>query len=104
MENTDTIRTIEERSLNAWPSLQQMLYDGWILRFSGGYTRRANSISPIYRGCRGVYEKVLGCEEIYRRKRLPPAFKISPLVHPEDLDAFLHDRRDKAVDGRLTRE
>jgi len=55
MKTHDTIRSVEERSLNAWPSLHQMLYDGWVLRFSNGYTRRANSVSPIYRGRRGVY-------------------------------------------------
>lgn len=28
------IKTIEDLSLNAWPSHQIELYDGWILRFS----------------------------------------------------------------------
>lgn len=92
MKTYDTIRTVEERSLNAWPSLHQMLYDGWVLGFSNGYTRRANSVSPIYRGNRGIYEKVLGCEEMYRRQRLQTTFKITPLAYPRDLDALLEDR------------
>jgi len=32
-------KRIEEASLNAWPALQHLLFDGWILRFSKGYTR-----------------------------------------------------------------
>ena len=33
------IKTIEDLSLNAWPSHQMQVYDGWILRFSYFYTR-----------------------------------------------------------------
>lgn len=37
------IKTIEDLSLNAWPSHQMQVYDGWILRFSYFYTHRTNS-------------------------------------------------------------
>jgi hypothetical protein len=30
--------TIEELTMNAWPSLQTILLDGWIIRMAGGYT------------------------------------------------------------------
>jgi hypothetical protein len=40
--------TIEELSMNAWPSIQTVLLDGWILRMSNGYTKRANSVNPLY--------------------------------------------------------
>ena len=41
------IKTIEDLSLNAWPSHQMQLYDGWILRFSYFYTHRTNSVEQI---------------------------------------------------------
>ncbi len=83
------IRLIEEMSLNAWPALQTMLVDGWTLRFSGGFTRRSNSVQPLYGGETAAGAKIELCEAIYRSRALPCIFKISPLVHPARLDALL---------------
>lgn len=83
------MRTIEELSLNAWPSLQQILYDGWILRFADGYTKRANSVNPIYLGTQNVNQKIQYCQQIYLNKNLKPIFRVTPLAHPENLDEIL---------------
>ena len=77
------IKTIEDLSLNAWPSHQIELYDGWILRFSYFYTHRTNSVEQIGPSTIPVEEKVQYCEEIYRRWGTPAIFKISPLVNPD---------------------
>jgi len=42
MENL--VRLYEELSANAHPALKTIIYDGWILRFSDGYTNRSNSV------------------------------------------------------------
>ena len=86
------IQLIEEISLNAWPSLQTLLVDGWVLRFANGYTKRANSINPLYASANHVEEKIQFCEEVYRRNDLPVVFKMTPAAHPENLDEMLADR------------
>ncbi|MBM3128639.1 MAG: GNAT family N-acetyltransferase [Chloroflexi bacterium] len=86
------IQSIEELSLNALPSLQTLLVDGWVLRFANGYTKRANSVNPLYASANGVESKVELCEEIYRRNNLPVVFKMTSAAQPENLDALLADR------------
>jgi hypothetical protein len=56
------IKKIEEVSINAWPSLQTNIYDRWIIRFAKGYTKRANSINPLYHLGVEVDKKIDYCE------------------------------------------
>ena len=85
------IKTIEDLSLNAWPSHQMQIYDGWILRFSYFYTHRTNSVEQIGPSLLPIPEKVDYCEEIYRQWGTPCIFKISPLV-PSEFDRYLEKR------------
>lgn len=82
-------KRIEELSINAWPSRQTIVYDGWILRFGGGYTRRANSISPLYESRLGFTEKTGYCERLYNSTGLNTVFKLTDKGSPEGLDEFL---------------
>ena len=94
MDNHD----IEETSLRAWPALQQDLYDGWILRFSRGYTKRANCVNPIYPSSREIVEKISYCEKLYQGKGLPTIFRITPFVSPSELDHVLGSRGYAKID------
>jgi GNAT superfamily N-acetyltransferase len=70
---------VEETCLNAWPALREVLLDGWVLRFSGGLTRRANSANPL----RPVSQVDLpACEALYRRLGLPTIFRVLSLTDP----------------------
>lgn len=80
------ITHLEELSLNAWAALQTVVYDGWIIRFANGYTKRANSIIPLYPSTMDIDEKLRFCENLYQQKNLPVVFKMTPAVHPGDLD------------------
>jgi ribosomal protein S18 acetylase RimI-like enzyme len=83
------IRTVEELSMNAWPALQTMCYDGWILRFSNGYTRRANSVIPLYASERETVEKIKACEKVYKDQGLATTFKMTAESQPLGLDDCL---------------
>src|SRR5215472_17124263 len=79
---------VEETCLNAWPALRQVLFDGWVLRFSEGLTRRANSANPL-RGPRETDDGVIAaCEALYQRRQLPTIFRLPSIIDP-DLDKRL---------------
>jgi GNAT superfamily N-acetyltransferase len=82
----------EERSMNAWPALQTILYDGWVLRFSNGYTRRANSINPLYPSTIDLHTKMDYCEGLYFSKDLPVIYKLTDMASPAPLDEHLEKR------------
>jgi ribosomal protein S18 acetylase RimI-like enzyme len=83
------LQSLEERMLNAWPGLQQILYDGWVLRFAQGYTRRANSVNFLYNSTLDVESKIRRCIDIYRQNQLRPVFRITPLAQPAHIDVLL---------------
>src|SRR5262245_25101558 len=83
------IRQIEEFSINAWPSLRTLHYDGWLLRFANGYTRRANSVNPLYESTLELSEKVAYCEQFYSSRRQSTVFKMTSAAQPQNLDDYL---------------
>ena len=83
------IRTIEELSMNAWPAIRTVLYDGWVLRFAQGYTRRANSINPLYPTRLELDEKLAFCEQLYRGEGLSVIYKLTQAMEPASLDEAL---------------
>ncbi|MEC0125561.1 GNAT family N-acetyltransferase [Paenibacillus pabuli] len=91
-------KMIEELSLNHWQPLSTLLYDGWVLRFAKGYTKRANSIQPIHYSTQDVHEKIEECERIYASHQLSTIFKITPFVQPNHLDQLLQERGYTIVD------
>jgi len=82
------IRLIEELSMSAWPALQTHLYDGWVLRLSNGYTKRANSVNLLYDAKIDINTKIKYCEGFYAQVGLPVVFKIT-----SDQNAFAVDER-----------
>jgi GNAT superfamily N-acetyltransferase len=97
-------RMIEELSLNAWPALQTYMYDGWLLRFANGYTKRSNSICAMYEGTiEDIESKIDYCERMYEKRGLSPIFKITPFGSCADLDRLLERRGYRVADPTSVR-
>ena len=86
------IRRFEEISNNAWPALQTILYDGWILRFADGVTKRSNSVNLLYPSTIDTEIKIDFCERYYEEKCIAPCFKITTVADPDDIDRRLENR------------
>jgi ribosomal protein S18 acetylase RimI-like enzyme len=83
------IQKIEELSLNAWPALETIRYDGWIIRYANGVTKRSNSVNVFYDSKLDVERKIDYCEKYYRSKAIPVCFKITEIAQPVGLDKVL---------------
>ncbi|MEF3303961.1 GNAT family N-acetyltransferase [Paenibacillus sp. GYB003] len=86
---------IEEIALNSWPAEHTLLMRGWIVRCAGGYTKRSNSVSPLYDAPgqgRQTDELIHACERFYAGRGLDTIFKITPFVRPTDIDSILERR------------
>ena len=87
---------VEEACRQAWPATSEHLNGGWLLRRSGGKTRRTNSVNPMP-GSRSVDEEVLTrIEAYYRNFDQTPIFRVTDFA--DELSPEL-DRRRYSVQG-----
>lgn len=66
---------------------------------ANGFTKRANSIHALYHSTGETVRKITECEKIYSANGLPAVFKITPFIHPEDLDSALDQAGYSVVDA-----
>jgi GNAT superfamily N-acetyltransferase len=93
------VRALEERAFNAWPALQTLVMDGWLLRLAGGYTKRANSLNAWQPGC-GIEPVLAAARPYFAAHAVPPIVRLSPLA-PSDTDRTLaglgYHRQDETI-------
>lgn len=88
---TASVARLEQRSFNAWPAVRTAVMDGWLLRSSGGYTKRANSANAVQAGALLDGGLLQAIEAWYARQQLPAIFRLSPLADAQ-CDALLAAR------------
>ena len=82
----------EEAAINGFPPLRQVVLGDWLLRFSGGVRRTANSATPLREPkSAGLTEAIGIAEALYAAQGLPTIFRIPSFVDPA-IDAGLAAR------------
>ena len=92
---------IEEVCLNAWPALQEVHYDGWIVRFADGLTKRTNSANVVRRGVLPIRDKIAHCEALYSAQGRPAIFRVLSFLD-DGLDAELAARGYRRIEETVT--
>ncbi len=87
------IQAIETAALNAWVAPRQMDYDGWLLRMTGGDSKRVNSVNVRQSSTLPLDEKIQTCERIYTQHRLPVIFR---MPEPFSSNALQHELLSRA--------
>jgi ribosomal protein S18 acetylase RimI-like enzyme len=86
------IRELEGVASRAWPARITKDLGGWLLRATGGITRRANSVLPLGKlneaNLEDAIEIVL---KFYTEQNLPPRFQMTRASLPKELDNVLAD-------------
>jgi len=80
MEKRALAWRIEETCLNAWPAVRQVLFGDWLLRFSRGLSRRANSANPLRADVRDMGKSIAAFEALYRAQQLPTIVRIPSII------------------------
>ena len=87
MEQSEIIR-YEELQSNAFPALQIVMYDGWSVRFGGGFTYRVNCANAMYPEHLPPAEKIAYVHTLYQKSDLPMSiFKFHDGMEPARLSA-----------------
>ncbi|WP_439574267.1 GNAT family N-acetyltransferase [Phreatobacter sp.] len=82
------VQALEERMFNAWPALQTIYMDGWLIRMAGGHTKRANAASAWVPSDLAPDDLIAAVRRLYAKAGIEPMVRITPLASP-GVDAAL---------------
>jgi len=88
----DMILRIERTAVVAWPALETAEVEGWLWRYSGGGSQRANSVSALAFAGGDAERAIDAAERRYRARGAAPMFQICDVNAPGDLDERLARR------------
>jgi GNAT superfamily N-acetyltransferase len=85
----ELLSRVEDAGLNASAPPEQLLIDGWLVRYSPGKAKRARCINAIAQGRLSLAERLALCEPVYEGAGLPMIMRITPFSAPAGLDDAL---------------
>ena len=90
MRDPKLVLGLESRLLNAWPSFDYQIYEGWVLRLANGYSKRANSATPFMQGAtldEGLVEHMVAQ---FLAVNVRPTFRLNGLEAPDADECLRH--------------
>src|SRR5579863_7492066 len=91
-KSNETLRRLERLHVRAWPASETARIDGWLWRWSGGGSQRANSVSTIDFTGRDLAAALDRVEALYRTKGSPVRLHTFELTRPAELPRLLRAR------------
>jgi GNAT superfamily N-acetyltransferase len=90
--HNETLRRLEWLHVRAWPASETARIDGWLWRWSGGGSQRANSVSTIDFTGNDMADALDRVESRYRARNSPSQVHTFELTQPDGLPALLTGR------------
>src|SRR5215471_12723176 len=98
----EDLRGIERAHVKAWPAFETTNIAGWLWRYSGGGSQRANSVSTLHFTGDDPAAALDEVEARYRAKGAPARLHTFDLSAPTNLIALLNARGYGQGDATLT--
>ena len=95
---------IEKAGFRSWPALEESEADGIVLRFSNGYTKRANSVNLLKEQVSGFGSLVARYEQYFQDKNLPCIFRLTSFSENQRFDSYLEETGYRYLDRSLVLE
>ncbi len=92
LASTDDVRAIERLHVRAWPAIETAAVCGWLWRFSGGGSQRANSVSTVEFCGDDPGAALDEVEARYRARGAPMRIQTYDLTAPDGLTVLLQAR------------
>src|SRR5215469_13578283 len=93
LASSDDVRAIERLHVRAWPALETAVIGGWLWRYSGGGSQRANSVSTVQFSGDDPAAALDEVEARYRARGVPIRIQTYDLTAPQGLTDLLQARR-----------
>jgi ribosomal protein S18 acetylase RimI-like enzyme len=83
------LRRLEEIGLNAYGPANPRLFDGWLLGFQHGKSKRVRSVNPFFGSSLPLPMKIETCRRLYDAAGLPCIVRLTPFAQPPELEDWL---------------
>jgi GNAT superfamily N-acetyltransferase len=84
--------TLERAAFNAWPAIEQKEYQGLVIRYANGYTKRANSANLLKLDHTDFESLTEHVEHFFTQRKEPTIFRIPSYTQSEKYDEYLGNR------------